>query len=99
MPILSLSKDGGADGHLTKSIRKLGRNPTLLFSIVVLVASMGIPMKASSDTDIGSPVKKGWKVAVQHGTHMISLYAHFGDLRVAVGAACSLWDRAWCGWE
>jgi hypothetical protein len=56
-------------------------------------------MKASSDTDIGSPVKKGWKVAVQHGTHMISLYAHFGDLRVAVGAACSSWDRAWCGWE
>ena len=42
-------------------------------------------MKASSDTDIGSPVKKGWKVAVQHGTHMSSLYAHFEELSVTIG--------------
>jgi len=53
-------------------------------------------MKASSDTDIGSPVKKGWKVAVQHGTHMSSLYAHFEDLRVDVGqlfilGPCLVW--------
>jgi murein DD-endopeptidase MepM/ murein hydrolase activator NlpD len=108
----------------------------LLFSVVVLAASMGFPLKASSDTPIGSPVRDGRIsslfgiredpfggdmrfhagidiaapvgtpvrpvaagrvifsgsyqgfgriVAIQHGKHMSSLYAHFDDLRVAVG--------------
>jgi murein DD-endopeptidase MepM/ murein hydrolase activator NlpD len=107
-----------------------------LFSVVVLAASMGFPLKASSDTPIGSPVRDGRIsslfgiredpfggdmrfhagidiaapvgtpvrpvaagrvifsgsyqgfgriVAIQHGKHMSSLYAHFDDLRVAVG--------------
>ena len=108
----------------------------LLFSVVALAASMGFPLEASSDTAIGSPVKKGRIsslfgiredpfggdprfhsgidiaapvgtpvrpvaagrvifsgvyqgfgriVAIQHGKHMSSLYAHYDDLRVAVG--------------
>jgi murein DD-endopeptidase MepM/ murein hydrolase activator NlpD len=108
----------------------------LFLSAVVLAALMGFPLKASSDTPIGSPIGEGRIsslfgirddpfggdqrfhegidiaaplgtpvrpvaagrvifsgayqgfgriVAIQHGKHMSSLYAHFDELRVAVG--------------